>query len=96
MKDEVESISVVQTIQQTACATGYLQEMVFKVEKIESLNILGMKCFLHKKIKPRIVTLISGEIQRKRFARVQRMHLHPLHSLQCQSSDELGRHSLGL
>lgn len=50
MKDEVESISVVQTIQQTVCATGYLQEMVLKVEKIESLKILGMKCFLHKKL----------------------------------------------
>lgn len=50
MKDEVESISVVQIIQQTSCATGYLQEMVLKVEKIESLKILGWKCFLHKKL----------------------------------------------
>ena len=50
MKDEVESISVVQIIQQTSCAPGYLQEMVLKVEKIESLKILGWKCFLHKKL----------------------------------------------
>ena len=50
MKDEVESISVVQIIQQTSCATGYLQEIVLKVEKIESLKILGWKCFLHKKL----------------------------------------------
>ena len=50
MKDEVESISVVQIIQQTSCATDYLQEMVLKVEKIESLKILGWKCFLHKKL----------------------------------------------
>lgn len=50
MKDEVESISVVQTIQQIACTTGYLQEMVVKVEKLESLKVLGWKCFLHRKL----------------------------------------------
>ena len=50
MKDEVESISVVQTIQQIACATGYLQEMVVKVEKLESLKVLEWKRFLHRKL----------------------------------------------
>lgn len=57
---------MVQTTQQTAHAIGYLQKMVFIVEKLASLKILEWKCRLYKENKAHMVTLMSGEIQSKR------------------------------
>ena len=57
---------MVQTTQQTDRAIGYLQKMVFIVEKLESLKILEWKGRLYKENKPHVVTLMSGEIQSKR------------------------------